>query len=77
MLQGAVFNTNSKFNLSIGNASFQSKNAKLQLFEFCKLSSMGLGGFCGFFSEKKQLLWLSFNQDLSTVHIQTRIHFIL
>lgn len=79
LLQGVVFNknTNNKFDLFVDVASFQSKTAKLQVFEFCRLSSMGLGGFCGFFSEKKPLLWLSFNQDLSTVHIQTRIHFIL
>lgn len=27
--------------------------------------------------KKKLLLWFSFNQDLSTVHIQSKIHFIL
>lgn len=33
---------------------FQSETAKLQLFDFSKPSSMGLGGFCGFSCGKKR-----------------------
>jgi len=46
-------NTKSKFDLFVGDASFHSKTAKIQLFEFCKLSSKGLGGFYRFSSHKK------------------------
>lgn len=47
-------NIESKFYFFVDYASFQSQTAKLELFEFCKLCSMVLSGFCGFSSGRKQ-----------------------
>lgn len=68
-------NTNSKFDLFVEDASFQFKTARLQLFQFCKLSSMGLSGFCAFSSEKSH--FCGFHSTTMLVHIESRIHFIL